>query len=223
MAWYGVLGSSPAHRWPPCEPFSDGVDCTAILWTLALVKYHHAYSYRCDLYPTAILPNLYHSLTSPTHDWTSAHCAYCGLGCEDLSRCSLAEYKYSYYYYVKDTYHRHCHCSHCCHYHLDCAKIVCPMWSATVPHQLYPVKKLTPDTPAGDVGSQGDCCAVCGISTTIIYLPIIMDPVTFLLLFNITVWLYWTVKWSLSLWWWSLWLCCPSWRRCCMQWSQWPW
>ena len=62
-----------------------------------------------------------------------------------------------------------------------------------VPHSLYLVKKLTPDTGAGDVGLEVDCCAVCGISTTIIDLPIIMDPVAILLLFNITVWLYLTV------------------------------
>ena len=44
------------------------------------------------------------------------------------------------------------------------------------------------------MGPEVDCCAVCGISTTIIDLPIIMDPVAFLLLFNVAVWLYWTVK-----------------------------
>ena len=66
--------------------------------------------------------------------------------------------------------------------------------TAAVPHCLYPAPKLTPDTQAGDVGSQGDCCAVCGISTTIIDLPILMDPVALLLLFNVAVWLYWTVK-----------------------------
>ena len=63
-----------------------------------------------------------------------------------------------------------------------------------VPHSLYLVKKLTRNTPAGDVGLEVDCCAVCGISTTIIDLPIIMDPVALLLLFNVAVWLYWTVK-----------------------------
>ena len=44
------------------------------------------------------------------------------------------------------------------------------------------------------MGPEVDCCAVCGISTTIIYLPILMDPVAILLLFNVAVWLYWTVK-----------------------------
>ena len=66
--------------------------------------------------------------------------------------------------------------------------------TAAVPHSLYLVKKFTPDTGAGDVGSQGDCSIIGGISTTIINLGHLMDPVTFLLLFNITVWLYWTVK-----------------------------
>ena len=66
--------------------------------------------------------------------------------------------------------------------------------TAAVPHQLYPVEKFTPDTQEGDVGTSGDCCVECGISTTIIDLGHLMDPVTFLLLFNITVWLYWTVK-----------------------------
>jgi len=54
------------HRWPPCEPFPRGVYCTAILWTLACVKYPYAYSYRCDLYPTAILPNHHTQLTPLT-------------------------------------------------------------------------------------------------------------------------------------------------------------
>ena len=63
-----------------------------------------------------------------------------------------------------------------------------------VPHSLYLVKKLTPNTPAGDVGTSGDRSIIGGISTTIIDLGHLMDPVTFLLLFNITVWLYWTFK-----------------------------
>ena len=124
-ASYGVLGHGPCHRIIPCEGLPDPVYCTAILWTLPALKYCHAYSHCHHLYPTAILPNLYHSLTSPTHDWTSADTPYCGLGHCDLSRCSLAEYKYSYYYYVKDTYYHHCHCSHCCHYCVDCAKMLC--------------------------------------------------------------------------------------------------
>ena len=66
--------------------------------------------------------------------------------------------------------------------------------TAAVPYQLYPVKKFTPDTQAGDVGSQGDCSIIGGISTTIIDLGHLMDPVSFLLLFNITVWCYWTFK-----------------------------
>ncbi len=75
--------------------------------------------------------------------------------------------------------------------------MLCQMWcqiTAAVPHCLYPVEKLTPDTKEGDVGSQIDRSIIGGISTTIIDLPIIMDPVTFLLLFNVAVWLYWTVK-----------------------------
>ena len=44
------------------------------------------------------------------------------------------------------------------------------------------------------MGLEVDCSIIVGISTTIIDLGIIMDPITFLLLFNITVWLYWTVK-----------------------------
>ena len=47
---------------------------------------------------------------------------------------------------------------------------------------------------AGDVGSQSDRCIIGGISTTIIDRGHLMDPVTFLLLFNITVWCYWTFK-----------------------------
>ena len=66
--------------------------------------------------------------------------------------------------------------------------------TAAVPHSLYLVKKFTPDTQAGDLGSQGDRSIIGGISTTIIDLGHLMDPVTFLLLFNITVWCYWTVK-----------------------------
>ena len=74
---------------------------------------------------------------------------------------------------------------------------MCPMRcqiTAAVPHQLSLVEKLTLDTQAGDLGSQSYCSIIGGISTTIIDLHIIMDPITFLLLFNITVWLYWTVK-----------------------------
>ena len=63
-----------------------------------------------------------------------------------------------------------------------------------VSHQLYPTQKLTLDHEEGDVGSQGDCSIIVGISTTIIDLGHLMDPITLLLLFNITVWLYWTVK-----------------------------
>ena len=66
--------------------------------------------------------------------------------------------------------------------------------TAAVPHSLYLVKKFTPDTQAGDVGTQSYCSIIGGISTTIIDLGTLMDPITFLLLFNITVWLYWTVK-----------------------------
>ena len=67
------------HRCPPCEPFLDCVYCTAILLLPTLVKYHHAYSYRCDLYPTAILPNHHTQLIPPTpwlnSCWSSLLCA----------------------------------------------------------------------------------------------------------------------------------------------------
>ena len=66
--------------------------------------------------------------------------------------------------------------------------------TAAVPHSLYLVKKFTPDTQAGDVGPESDCGAQLGISTTIIDRGHLMDPVALLLLFNITVWLYWTFK-----------------------------
>ena len=65
-ASYGVVGSDPAHRSPPCEPFPNGVYCTAILLSPTWLKYHHAYCYRDHLYSTAICANPYHSLT-PTH------------------------------------------------------------------------------------------------------------------------------------------------------------
>ena len=73
-------------------------------------------------------------------------------------------------------------------------EMLCSLWSEAVSHQLYPIKKLTVYTRAGDVGSQIDRSIIGGISTTIIDLGYLMDPITFLLLFNITVWLYWTVK-----------------------------
>ena len=66
--------------------------------------------------------------------------------------------------------------------------------TATVPHSLYLVKKLTVNHTAGDLGTQSYCSIIGGISTTIIDRGHLMDPVTFLLLFNITVWLYWTFK-----------------------------
>ena len=68
------------------------------------------------------------------------------------------------------------------------------MRSEAVSHQLCPAQKLTFYCTQGDVGSQIDRSIIRGVSTTIIDLGIIMDPITFLLLFNITVWLYWTVK-----------------------------
>ncbi len=49
--------------------------------------------------------------------------------------------------------------------------------TAAVSHSLHTIKKLTVDRAEGDVGSQSDCCAEPGIPTTIIDLPIIMDPV----------------------------------------------
>ena len=63
-----------------------------------------------------------------------------------------------------------------------------------VPHSLYLVKKLTVNHTAGDLGTQSYCSIIGGLSTTIIDLGHLMDPVAILLLFNITVWLYWTVK-----------------------------
>ena len=66
--------------------------------------------------------------------------------------------------------------------------------TAAVPHCLYLAQKLTPDHAEGDVGSQSDCCLEPGFCATIIDLPILMDPVAILLLFNVAVWLYWTVK-----------------------------
>ena len=66
--------------------------------------------------------------------------------------------------------------------------------TATVPHCLYLAQKLTVNHTAGTLGSQGDCSIEPGICATIIDLPILMDPVAILLLFNVAVWLYWTVK-----------------------------
>ena len=77
------------HRIIPCEWLLYHLRCTATLWTLPALKYCHAYSHCDHLYSRAILPNLYHSLTSPTHDWTLADHPYCCVGCEDLPRCSL--------------------------------------------------------------------------------------------------------------------------------------
>ena len=80
---------------------------------------------------------------------------------------------------------------------MDRAEIMCQMRcqiTAAVSHSLHTIKKLTLYTTQGDVGSQSDCCAERGVPATTIDLGIIMDPVAFLLLFNITIWLYWTVK-----------------------------
>ncbi len=73
-------------------------------------------------------------------------------------------------------------------------EMLCSLWSEAVSHQLYPIKKLTLYTTQGDVGSQIDRSIIGGISTTTIDLGYLMDPVSFLLLVNIAVWLYWTVK-----------------------------
>ena len=63
-----------------------------------------------------------------------------------------------------------------------------------VPHCLHLVKKLTIYCAEGDVGSPSDRCVEPDICATIIDRGHLMDPITFLLLFNITVWLYWTLK-----------------------------
>ena len=66
--------------------------------------------------------------------------------------------------------------------------------TATVPFCIYLIEKLTQHPTQGTLGSQSDCGIERGVPTTIINLDLIMDPVAILLLFNITVWLYWTVK-----------------------------
>ena len=66
--------------------------------------------------------------------------------------------------------------------------------TAAVPHHLYTTKKLTVDPTEGTLGTQGDCGIEPDICATIIDRGHLMDPVALLLLFNITVWLYWTVK-----------------------------
>ena len=66
--------------------------------------------------------------------------------------------------------------------------------TAAVPHCLHTTQKLTVNPAEGTLGSQSDCGIERGVPTTIIDLDLIMDPIALLLLFNITVWLYWTVK-----------------------------
>jgi len=44
------------------------------------------------------------------------------------------------------------------------------------------------------VGTESDCGCDGGVPTTVINPSTVMDPITFLLLFNVMVWLYWTVK-----------------------------
>jgi hypothetical protein len=64
----------------------------------------------------------------------------------------------------------------------------------SIPYQLYTTQKLTPDRSQRDCGCEIHPGVDGGICATIIDLGHLMDPVAFLLLFNVAVWLYWTVR-----------------------------
>jgi hypothetical protein len=64
----------------------------------------------------------------------------------------------------------------------------------SISHSIHTVKKFTLYCTQGDVGSESDCCIECGVPTVAINFHTVMDPITLLLLFNVTVWLYWSIK-----------------------------
>ena len=66
--------------------------------------------------------------------------------------------------------------------------------SASISHFIHTVKKLTLYHAQRDVGTESDCGVDGGICTAVINLYLIMDPVVILLLFNVAVWCYWTIK-----------------------------
>ena len=79
-------------------------------------------------------------------------------------------------------------------YSLGCDCEQCGQKFTAVSHFIHPIKKLPFYCTQRDVGTESDCGVDGGVHIVAINFPILMDPVTFLLLFNVTVWLYWTVK-----------------------------
>ena len=79
-------------------------------------------------------------------------------------------------------------------YSLGCDCEQCGQKFTAVSHCIHPIKKLPFYCTQGDVGSESDCGIDGGVPTVAINFTILMDPITLLLLFNVTVWLYWTVK-----------------------------
>jgi len=79
-------------------------------------------------------------------------------------------------------------------YSVGCDCEQCGQRFTAVSHFIHPIKKLTIYCAEGDVGTESDCGVDGGVPTTVINPSTVMDPVTFLLLFNVTVWLYWSVQ-----------------------------
>jgi hypothetical protein len=79
-------------------------------------------------------------------------------------------------------------------YSLGCDCEQCGQKFTAVSHFIHPIKKLPLYCTQRDVGTESDCGVDGGVPTVAGDLSILMDPVTFLLLFNVMVWLYWTVK-----------------------------
>jgi hypothetical protein len=74
----------------------------------------------------------------------------------------------------------------------DCEQ--CGQKFTAVSHFIHPVKKLTFYSTQRDVGTESDCGVDGGVHAVAINFPILMDPITLLLLFNVMVWCYWTFK-----------------------------
>ena len=59
--------------------------------------------------------------------------------------------------------------------------------TATVPHQLYPVEKLTRNRAEGDLGPESDRCVECDTCATVIDLPAVMTLVSTLIVVALVI------------------------------------
>ena len=79
-------------------------------------------------------------------------------------------------------------------YSVGCDCVQCGQKFTAVSHFIHTVKKLPFYCSQRDVGSESDGGCDGGVPTAVINPSTVMDPVTLLLLFNVMVWLYWSIK-----------------------------